>query len=182
MPHTIRNLNALGLIAVTAVLSFAFYDQFFSGELPCPLCLLQRLGFAGVLVGLLLNVCLGCRPAHYSLATLAAVFGAAVALRQISLHVIPGTPAYGEAFFGYHFYTWAFITFSVIILGVAIISSFGQQYNTGKKYVPFQQHNLLCKIAIVLTLIIVLFNALVSFAQCGPYTCPDTPVQYWLFN
>ena len=50
-----RNLNALGVLAVCIVLLTAFYDQFTGGGLPCPLCLLQRIGFVGVLCGLLLT-------------------------------------------------------------------------------------------------------------------------------
>ena len=38
-------LNALALLAISIVLLFAFYAQFAYGELPCPLCLLQRAGF-----------------------------------------------------------------------------------------------------------------------------------------
>ena len=45
-----------------------------------------------------------------------ALLGAAVALRQISLHVIPRTPHYSAPFLGIHFYTWAFITFAVIFI------------------------------------------------------------------
>jgi disulfide bond formation protein DsbB len=182
MPNTLRNLNALGLLAVSFILLYAFSDQFIAGELPCPLCLLQRVGFVGVLLGLLLNVCFGSKPAHYSIAVLSAVFGGAVALRQISLHVIPGTPPYGAPFLGFHFYTWAFICFSIIIAGLAIISSFNGQYQDGEQYLPYRQQNLLAKFAIAAAFIVVLGNALATFAECGPLVCPDNPVQYWLFD
>ncbi|CAH0991432.1 Disulfide bond formation protein B [Sinobacterium norvegicum] len=182
MPSLLRDLNALGLLAVSFILLYAFNDQFIAGELPCPLCLLQRVGFAGVLAGLMLNVCFGCKPAHYSLAILSAVFGGAVALRQISLHVIPGTPAYGAPFLGFHFYTWAFICFAIIIIGLAIISSFNQQYQTASGFKSFRQQGRLPKVAIAVALLVVLTNALATFAECGPMVCPDNPVEYWLFN
>ncbi len=41
-PELSRTLNALGLLAIGVVLLFAFYDQIVGGELPCPLCILQR--------------------------------------------------------------------------------------------------------------------------------------------
>ena len=43
-------LNALALYVVAAVLLAAFYFQLALGELPCPLCLLQRAGFAALVV------------------------------------------------------------------------------------------------------------------------------------
>jgi disulfide bond formation protein DsbB len=39
-------LNVLGLYAIALVLAAAFAAQFLLGELPCPLCLLQRIQFA----------------------------------------------------------------------------------------------------------------------------------------
>jgi disulfide bond formation protein DsbB len=44
-------LNALGLYAVALVLAAAYAAQFILHELPCPLCLLQRLLFAVLAVG-----------------------------------------------------------------------------------------------------------------------------------
>ena len=60
-----RQLNALGAIALSLVLAFAFYSQFIAEELPCPLCLLQRVGFVAVLFGLLCNIIYGPRSLHY---------------------------------------------------------------------------------------------------------------------
>ena len=37
-----RRLNAIGMLLVSVVLLSAFYGQLVEGELPCPLCLLQR--------------------------------------------------------------------------------------------------------------------------------------------
>ena len=44
-------LNALSLYAVALVLAAAFAAQFMLHELPCPLCLLQRILFATLAVG-----------------------------------------------------------------------------------------------------------------------------------
>jgi hypothetical protein len=43
--------------------------------------------------------------------------GAAMSMRQILLHVVPGTGAYGNAIFGLHLYTWAFISLALMIIG-----------------------------------------------------------------
>ena len=178
-------LNALGLIAINLVLIYALGAQFFMSELPCPLCSLQRLGFVSVMFGLSLNVLYGLRPSHYALAIIGAFFGALPALRQVALHVIPGTPHYGSAFLGFHFYTWAFIVFMLIILGVAILSSNDSQYQLTKKkekVIKLSELDTLSRVAIGLTLAIVAINLLAIFAECGPFQCPDDPVSYWLFK
>ncbi len=49
-------LNALGLYAIALVLAAAFAAQLLLHELPCPLCLLQRVQFALLAIGPILNV------------------------------------------------------------------------------------------------------------------------------
>jgi hypothetical protein len=151
------------------------------GELPCPLCLLQRLGCVAVLTGLILNVVKGPKPDHYSIMIISAFFGAAVSLRQISLHIIPGTGSYGAPFLGLHYYTWSFIVFAAVILGTAIVAAYSTQYHR-QHFVRFRDHNLLCKLALVVALVVVAANVLVTFAECGPWQCPDNPTSYWLLN
>ena len=48
--------NALGLYAIALVLAIAFAAQLLLGELPCPLCLMQRIQFAMLAVGPVLNI------------------------------------------------------------------------------------------------------------------------------
>jgi len=176
-----RNLNALGSLAVPIVLLTAFYDQFTGGGLPCPLCLLQRIGFVGVLCGLILNVVRGLKPDHYSIMIVSAFFGAAAALRQVSLHIVPPDPGYGGTFLGYHYYTWAFIVFAAIILGTAIIAAYSTQYHK-RRFIRFSDQNALCKVAIVAAVAVVAANVIATFIECGPGQCPDNPVSYWLFG
>lgn len=176
-----RKLNAIGMLAVCAVLSMAFYSQFAQNELPCPLCLLQRVAIVAVLCGLMLNVVKGPKPDHYSIMIISAFFGAAVALRQISLHIIPGSGSYGTPFLGMHYYTWSFIVFAIMILGTAIIAAYSTQYHK-QKFIPFRDQHGIAKVAIVLTIILVSMNAIVTFVECGPFQCPDNPTSYWLFG
>ena len=100
-------LNALGLYGVAFVLMAAFAAQLSLGELPCPLCLIQRIQFALLAVGPILNVRFGPRPSHYAVSLLTAAAGAAFASRQVLLHIMPGDAGYGSALLGYHYYTWA---------------------------------------------------------------------------
>jgi disulfide bond formation protein DsbB len=112
-------LNALGLYAIALILLLAFGAQLILHELPCPLCLLQRIQFAMLAVGPILNVRFGPRPSHYAVSLLTAAAGAAFASRQILLHVMPGDLGYGSALLGYHYYTWAFIGFAVAVVALA---------------------------------------------------------------
>ncbi|MDG2046051.1 MAG: disulfide bond formation protein B [Halioglobus sp.] len=176
-----RLLNAIGLILVSAVLCNAFYGQFVGGDLPCPLCLLQRVALVAVLYGLLLNVVYGAKPLHYSLILISAFLGAAIAMRQVLLHIIPGTPPYGAPFLGYHYYTWSFVVFSLVILGTGVISAFSIQYSKGS-YVSFKYQQWFCKLAIGIALLVTLGNALSAFIECGLSECPENPVSYKLLS
>jgi disulfide bond formation protein DsbB len=83
-------LNALGLYAIALVLAAALAAQLFLHELPCPPRLLQRIQFALLAIGRILNVRWGPRPSHYALSLLAAAVGAAFSTRQVLLHIAPG--------------------------------------------------------------------------------------------
>src|SRR5437016_13806784 len=98
-------LNALGLYGIALVLLVAFAAQLLLHELPCPLCLLQRIQFAMLAVGPILNVRFGLRPSHYAVSLLTAVAGAAFAARQILLHDMPGDPGFGSQPLGCHYHT-----------------------------------------------------------------------------
>jgi len=96
-------MNVLALYAIAGVLFAAFAMQFWLSELPCPLCLLQRVFFCAIAAGPILNLRYGPRASHYALSILAALIGASVSARQILLHILPGDPGFGSAVFGYHY-------------------------------------------------------------------------------
>ncbi|SMY38409.1 disulfide bond formation protein B [Photobacterium malacitanum] len=171
-------LNALGLLGITFVLLMASVLQVVLNELPCPLCLLQRLGFMLVMFGFMLNVVYGPQQRHYGILIIGALFGAATALRQVSLHVIPGTPGFGSPVFGLHYYTWAFILFSLTIVGVAVLQLLWNKDWNNNDY----KINRFGKFVCLLAIFAVAVNVISTFIECGPYQCPDNPITYWLFN
>lgn len=122
----IRIINIVDVIGISLILLVAFYFQFFLGELPCPLCLLQRLGLLAIGFGFLLNIRYRPRPVHYTLSILAAFVTALVSMRQILLHIAPGDHGFGSAVFGLHMYTWVFILAVLVIIYVAIILTLGR--------------------------------------------------------
>lgn len=172
-------LNTLGLLGMTAVLLIGFILQFAWNELPCPLCLLQRVGFVMVMFGFMLNVVYGTQQRHYGVVLLGAIFGAVAALRQVSLHVIPGTPGYGSPILGMHYYTWAFVLFMATIFAVAVLLTlWNESWSGDADYKMSSVGKFICYLAIA----VVGLNLLSTFVECGPYQCPDNPISYWLFN
>jgi disulfide bond formation protein DsbB len=129
-------LNALSLYALAAVLAAAFAAQLLLHELPCPLCLLQRLQFTMLAIGPILNVRFGPRPSHYALSLLAAVVGAAFSTRQTLLHILPGDVGYGTALLGYHYYSLALIGFVAAIVLLAAILLFDRQFEADNAAPP----------------------------------------------
>ncbi|WP_322090181.1 disulfide bond formation protein B [Burkholderia cenocepacia] len=110
--------NILALLAICFALFTALYYEFVLHEPPCPLCALQRLGLILVGIGTAMNIRFEAKVSHYSLVLLGGIATGAAALRQILLHVCPGTKAYGSPFLGLHFYTWAAISAVLVVVFV----------------------------------------------------------------
>jgi disulfide bond formation protein DsbB len=174
-------LNALGLYAIALVLAAAFGAQLILDELPCPLCLLQRIQFALLAIGPILNVRFGPRPSHYALSLLVAAAGAAFAMRQILLHIMPGDPGYGSALLGYHYYTWAFIGFAVAIVLIAAMLLFDRQF-ADDGAAPAPQVNTFAHGAVWLVIALIALNVVSTLLECGFAACPDNPVAYELLK
>jgi disulfide bond formation protein DsbB len=170
-------LNAAALASLIAVLMVAYAEQFGGHDLPCPLCLLQRVALVGVAYGLVLNLRFGPQPAGYGIMLFAALFGMAAAGRQVLLHITPGTGAYGAPLLGLHLYTWSFILFALVVLGTAVLLLVPRP-ETPAWTLPLRVKQGLIWAAIGITAL----NALTTFLQCGPVECPDNPVRYWAFS
>jgi len=175
-----RLLNAVGLLGIGTVLALAFIDQIWFRDLPCPLCILQRVGFFAAGFGIALNIIFGPKPSHYGVAIIGAVGGAAIAMRQILIHIVPGTGSYGNPVFGLHLYTWAFIAFVVIVVGCAIMLLDDRQFSRAEpmsvrlKPLPLS--------ALLLFLVLAVANVFSTIALCGAGSCPDEPKDYILFH
>lgn len=178
-PAIAMRLNALGLLAVSAVLLFAFVDQLVYGDLPCPLCILQRAGLAAAGFGLALNLRFGPRPSHYAIMILGAAGGGAIATRQILLHIVPGTGSYGNAFLGLHFYTWSLVVAALIVIGGAIMLLFERQFSENAR--PERLAGLALASFVVFALL-VLGNGVSTVLECGGGLCPDNPTEYLLLR
>jgi disulfide bond formation protein DsbB len=173
-----RLLDTLALYGVGLVLAVAFYYQFVLGELPCPLCALQRVGFLVAGVALILNLRNDYSPAHYGLVLLSSVAAGSASLRQIALHVVPGSGSYGSALFGFHFYTWAFVGYGALIAYVGAMLLVGDKASDSSRPRALSTFEV---VACALLVGVAAVNVLAFLLECGLGPCPDDPTGYpWL--
>ena len=84
---------AVGLLVCAGLLGFALYLQHVDGQDPCPLCILQRIAFIGMMVVFAVGALHG--PArrgaivYSTLAVVIALFGGGIAGRQVWLQMLP---------------------------------------------------------------------------------------------
>jgi len=175
----IERLNAACLVGACLPLLGAFWAQFAGGELPCPLCLLQRMAFLGIGLGCALNLRFGVRPSHYAIVLLSALAGAVMAVRQVLLHIEPGDPGYGGPVFGLHLYTWTVLLCGFTVFGTALLLLFDgpRPSRPGPRKLDRLE-----SAAVGLLLVLVVANVVFAFAMCGVAPCPEDPQGYWLFG
>ncbi len=166
-------LNVLALLVVTLILAGAFAEQIYFGELPCPLCLLQRVGLITAGLGFMLNLRFGLHPMHYGVTMIAGLVGAATSGRQVLLHIIPDGMGYGKVFFGMHLYTWSFVSFVCILFGVGVLLMISGSPNTSQPKLGRW-----VKLVFGLFFIVVCANLVSTLLECGLSECPSDPNRY----
>lgn len=173
-------LNMLGLLGISLVLAVAFYYQLALGELPCPLCLLQRAGFIAIGMGFLFNLRVGERASHYAMILVASLVTGFISIRQVSLHLAPGDPGYGSTLFGLHFYTWALIAAVGVVCYVALV--FVLKDVIGNRDVVARPNGLASYAVFATFALLVAANLLSTVLECGAGQCDDNPVRYLLLK
>lgn len=163
-------MNALSIFIISGVLIGAFVIEYGFHETPCPLCLLQRLSMIGVTTGALLNLKFGVHVRHYAISYFSAILGASISIRQITLHICPGEPPFGEAVFGLSLYTWAFLVFVCTILGISLLLFL---YDPSKKSETPKKMEWYAVLAFGLIFCITLANIYTSLRICGFGPCPE---------
>lgn len=171
-------LNAAALAGICVSLLVAFFLQIFNGEIPCPLCMLQRVGLMMVGFGFFLNVRFGPSAIHYAIIILSAMIGASVSLRQDLLHIVPGTGGYGSTIFGYHLYTWGFIAFMATIIFTAIMLVVDRNRLAGPK---IQSATWIATGLGTLLFVLGLGNVASNILVCGFSICSGDPKGYLFF-
>lgn len=172
------------ILGICAVLIGAFIVQFGQGEIPCPLCIIQRMCMILAALGPAFVIMDGRNRSSYGfsiigsgfgMSIMAAVGGMAVSARQVLLHIRPGDPGYGMPVFGMHLYTWALVVFVVIIVvsGITILFEPRLDLPRPKKLSWFS------RLTLWLFGLIILMNAVAVVLESGPHLfLPDNPDHY----
>jgi disulfide bond formation protein DsbB len=117
-----RLVLLLMLAVVAAILTWAMVLQYAFGEIPCPLCLLQRVAMLGCCLGLILQLRGDGSERGSGIGLLFALLLLVVSARQVLLDIVPrpGHSYVGQAVLGLHMPVWSVIIAVALLLGFAI--------------------------------------------------------------
>jgi len=169
-----------------AILAGAFIAQFAAGEPPCPLCVMQRIAMMMAALGPCYTLLMAQREGlsqraiaiGAGIGILASLLGAAISIRQVLLHILPGDPGFGSPMFGYHLYTWAAIAFACNI-AAAGMQLLGLQWFSGSA--AFRPP--MVRLTAMALGVMLVANILSVIAEAGfAWHLPDNPTTYLLFS
>lgn len=123
LPALLNDIFLLAMMLVIAeILTFAMILQYRGGEIPCPLCLLQRVAMFGVCFGIIQHFRNGASLRNDGLSMIFALLLLIVSARQTLLDIYPrpGHAYIGSAIFGIHMPVWSVIVSVAILLAFAI--------------------------------------------------------------
>lgn len=161
------------LLTLASILTFAQVLQFANGEIPCPLCLLQRVAMLGVCFGLIRDLVE--RPSLHN-AGLSMVFAMlllVISVRQTLLDIYPrpGHEYIGSAIFGIHMPVWSVLIAAALLLAFALkFAVLGE----GEKLTPLKKFPALAVAAKLLSLYVIalcVLNFVSVVVQCGADAC-----------
>ena len=177
--HSLAMLNyaylLLVMLIIAGILSAAMTLQYANGELPCPLCLLERAAMFGVCFGIMMNFRRGFSYQNTGFSLLFALLLLVVAVRQSLLDIYPrpGHEYIGSAIFGIHMPVWSIIIALCLLTAYAIKLAVlgGDEY---LRAADLAQFPFMSKAADVVSLYVIALCAinLVSVVlQCGLGEC-----------
>ena len=173
LPATLNDLFLLAMmLTMAAILTAAMVLQYAGSEIPCPLCLLQRVAMFGVCFGIILHFRHGSSARNDGLAMLFALLLLIISVRQTLLDIYPrpGHSYIGSAVFGLHMPVWSILIAVAILLAFAIkLAVLGGEYPQRSPTSP-----MLGRLARLLSLYVIAI-CLINFAsvivQCGVDAC-----------
>jgi disulfide bond formation protein DsbB len=112
----------LMMAVIAAILVTAMVMQYGRGELPCPLCLIQRAAMLGICFGIMQNFRHGFSDHNLGFSLLFAMFLLIVAVRQTLLDIYPrpGHEYVGSAILGLHMPVWSVVIAVAAIAAIAL--------------------------------------------------------------
>jgi disulfide bond formation protein DsbB len=119
LPARLADLALLAILTgVGAILTTAMVLQYAAGEIPCPLCLLQRVAMFGICFGIIHHIRYGYDQRNIGIGIVWALFLLMVSVRQVLLNIVarPGHAYPGGAVLGLHMPVWSvLIAFAVLL-------------------------------------------------------------------
>jgi disulfide bond formation protein DsbB len=161
-------LAMLGVLA--AILTAAMVMQYALGEIPCPLCLLQRVAMFGCCFGLIRQLHAGGSERGTGIALIFAVLLLVISTRQTLLDVYPrpGHDYIGGAVFGLHLPVWSVLIAVALLLGLAVrLALLGGSHNAADN----EGTRVLVTPLVIYIVVICAINFLSVVAQCGLGQC-----------
>ena len=163
------------MLGVAAILTAAMALQYGNGELPCPLCLLERVALFGVCFGILLNFRSGFSGRNTGCSLLFAVFLLVVSVRQTLLDIYPrpGHAYIGSPIFGIHMPVWSIIIavglLTAYALKLALLGGEESLRDAGVKAKPHVKR--LADVLGLYVIALVAINLVSVVLQCGLGEC-----------
>lgn len=117
-----RLVLLLMLAALAAILTMAMVLQVAFGEIPCPLCLLQRVAMLGCCFGIIQQLHAKESQRGAGIGLVFALLLLVISARQTLLDIVPrpGHAYVGQAVFGMHMPVWSVVIAVALLLGFAI--------------------------------------------------------------
>jgi disulfide bond formation protein DsbB len=175
-PNNSIFFDLITILGISIVSLFAIVVQLISHDIPCPLCLLQRVGILAIALPYILNIMNYRHRFHYLISIIAALLTMMPSIRQVFLHITPDSGSYGDTLLGLHLYTWVVILCISIILWSSILMTFCTNQPNYKKIGIFE------KIILSIYFLIILFNIASTFLECGFTQCPADPTVYQMLQ
>jgi disulfide bond formation protein DsbB len=150
--------------------------QYALGEIPCPLCLLQRVAMFGCAFGLIQQLRAANSERGTGIALIFSVLLLVISVRQTLLDIYPrpGHDYIGTAVLGLHLPVWSVIIAAALLLGLAVrLALFGDRRDAVKNETvwPHAIVRILVHILAIYVAVICAINLLSVIAQCGLDQC-----------
>ena len=165
----------LVMFVIAGILTAAMTLQYVNGELPCPLCLLERVAMLGVCFGIMLNFRRGFSYQNTGFSLLFAIVLLVIAVRQSLLDIYPrpGHEYIGSAIFGIHMPVWSIIIALALLIAYAIKLAIlgGDEYLREADVSEFPAIRRIADILSIYVIAICLINLVSVVLQCGFGEC-----------
>jgi disulfide bond formation protein DsbB len=165
----------LVMLVIAGILTAAMSLQYLKGELPCPLCLLERVAMLGVCFGIMLNFRRGFSYQNTGFSLLFAIFLLVVSVRQTLLDIYPrpGHAYIGSAIVGIHMPVWSIIIALTLLTAYAIKLSIlgGDEYLRRAGVGAFPALKRAADILGAYVIAICVINLVSVILQCGLGEC-----------